>query len=196
MTFRRPLAVLVAAALAGSLAACLGSVDIGGTLTGLPTGASVTLQNNGTDNLTLTANGDFTFSDAIGDGETYSVTVLTQPVGATCVVTNGTGTVEESTSSSITSVTVTCTANTAITGTVAGLGSGLNLVLQNVGSNGTTTLTVTENGPWAFTGTPTEGSAYAVTVKTNPPGQTCSVTTNATGTYRAGTATAVAVTCV
>src|SRR5690348_905891 len=127
MTFRRPLAVLLAAA----LTACLGSVDIGGTLSGLPSGSSVTLQNNGTDDLTLTADGSFTFSDAIGDGETYSVTVLTQPVGATCVVTNGTGTVAESSTSSITSVTVTCTATAGIAGTITGLASGLTMVLQN-----------------------------------------------------------------
>jgi hypothetical protein len=190
MTFRRPLAVLLAAA----LTACLGSVDIGGTLSGLPSGSSVTLQNNGTDNLTLTADGSFTFADAIGDGETYSVTVLTQPVGATCTVTSGSGTVSESSSSSITSVVVTCTATAAITGTVSGLNSGFNLVLQNVGSNGTTDLTVTANGNWAFAGTPTSGSTYAVTVKTQPPGQTCTVASG-TGTYTTGTATAVRVTC-
>jgi len=191
MNFRRPLAVLLAAA----LTACLGSVDIGGTLSGLPAGSSITLQNNGGDNLTLTANGSFTFSDAIADGESYSVTILTQPAGATCVVTSGTGTVAESTSSSITSVVVTCTATAGISGTVSGLASGLNLTLQNVSGGVTSELIVPKDGSWIFPGTPTSGATYAVTVKTQPPGQTCSIP-NGTGTYTSGTATAITVTCV
>lgn len=188
MTFRRPLAVLLAAA----LTACLGSVDIGGTLSGLPSGSSVTLQNNGTDNLTLTADGSFTFADAIGDGESYSVTVLTQPVGATCTVTGGSGTVSESSSTSITSVGVTCVATSSISGTVTGLASGLNLTLLN---NGTTELIVPKDGAWSFAGTVASGTTYNVTVKTQPIGQTCTVT-RGTGTYTSGTATAIQVTCV
>jgi hypothetical protein len=40
----------------------------------------------------------------------------------------------------------------------------------------------------------TTGTAYTVTVKTQPLGQTCNVT-NGTGTFTVGTATAVAVAC-
>ena len=189
MNFRRPLAALAAAALAASLAACLGSIDIGGTLTGLPSGASVTLQNNGGDNLTLTADGAFTFSEAIADGETYSVTVLTQPVGATCAVSGGSGTVSESSSTSITSVVVTCTASSSVSGTVTGLVAGTAVTLTNGGVD----LPVTSTS-WVFPGTLASGASYDVTVKTQPLGQTCTVT-NGKGTYTSGTATAVAVTC-
>jgi hypothetical protein len=47
---------------------------VGGTLTGLPAGDTVTLQDNGSDNLTLSNNGTFTFPTALPNGHTYSVT--------------------------------------------------------------------------------------------------------------------------
>ena len=52
---------------------------LGGTLTGLASGASVTLQNNGGDDLSLTADGGFSFATALTDGSAYSAAVLTQP---------------------------------------------------------------------------------------------------------------------
>ncbi len=65
---------------------------IGGTLSGLSAGNSVTLQNNNTDDSTLTDNGDFIFSMALDDLTTYEVTVLDQPEGQFCSVTNASGT--------------------------------------------------------------------------------------------------------
>lgn len=50
------------------------------------------LQDNGGDNLAVTANGAFTFATPVVAGATYSVSVLTQPSGATCTVQNGSGT--------------------------------------------------------------------------------------------------------
>jgi hypothetical protein len=49
---------------------------IAGTVSGL-TGTGLVLQNNGTDSLSITADGSFTFSTPIADGSTYNVTVLT-----------------------------------------------------------------------------------------------------------------------
>jgi hypothetical protein len=57
---------------------------------------SVTLQNNLTDDLVVDANGAFVFATALADGSTYDVTVLTQPTGQTCDVTNGNGTISSS----------------------------------------------------------------------------------------------------
>ena len=54
-------------------AAC--AFTVGGTLTGLPAGDTVTLQDNGSDNLTLSNNGTFTFPTALPNGQAYSVTV-------------------------------------------------------------------------------------------------------------------------
>ncbi|MCC5865345.1 MAG: choice-of-anchor D domain-containing protein [Wenzhouxiangella sp.] len=65
---------------------------IGGTLSGLSAGNRVTLQNNNTDVLILTTNGDFTFSAPLDDLTTYGVTVFEQPDGQLCSVTNASGT--------------------------------------------------------------------------------------------------------
>ena len=75
---------------------------IGGTLTGL-SGALV-VQNNGGDDLTLTADGDFRFSMPIAEGDSYNVTVLTQPNSRTCTVSNGAGTV----SAEVSDVAINC----------------------------------------------------------------------------------------
>jgi hypothetical protein len=65
---------------------------VGGTLSGLSAGTSVTLNNNG-QTLTLAANGLFAFPGLLAAGTTYNVVVSTQPAGLTCSVTNPTGTV-------------------------------------------------------------------------------------------------------
>ena len=82
---------------------------IGGTVSGLV--GSVTLQNNSTDTLTLTTNGNFTFSNALNSGSSYSVSILTQPSGQTCSVSNGSG----SLTANVTNVTVSCINNVATT---------------------------------------------------------------------------------
>ncbi len=69
----------------------------------------MTLLDNGTDSLTVTANGAFTFKTALATGATYSVTVGTQPTGETCTVTNGSGTVG---SANVTNVAVACSSGT------------------------------------------------------------------------------------
>jgi hypothetical protein len=68
---------------------------VGGTLTGLPAGDTVTLQDNGSDNLTLSNNGTFTFPTALPNGHTYSVTLYTTSGGMpiSCTLTSGSGTI-------------------------------------------------------------------------------------------------------
>ena len=58
------------------------SYTVGGTVSGLT--GTVVLQNNGSDNLSVSADGLFTFGTALNNGATYTVTVLTQPTGQTC----------------------------------------------------------------------------------------------------------------
>ncbi len=153
---------------------------IGGMVTGL-SGSGLVLQDNGGDNLTVTASGSFTFATAITSGGAYAVTVLTQPSSPTqtCTVTSGTGTA----TANVTSVQVACAAPTfTIGGTVSGL-LGTGLVLQDNGGNN---LSVTANGSFTFTTALASGTAYKVTVLTQPSGptQTCTVT-NGTGTATA-----------
>jgi hypothetical protein len=81
---------------------------VGGTLTGLPAGDTVTLQDNGSDNLTLSTNRTFTFPTALPNGHAYSVTVSGTSGGTptTCTVTaNGSGTIS---GANVTNVAVQC----------------------------------------------------------------------------------------
>ena len=61
------------------------------------------LQDNGGDDLSVTANGSFTFATSLASGAAYSVTVKTNPSGQTCTVASGSGTVG---SANVTSVAV------------------------------------------------------------------------------------------
>ncbi len=163
---------------------------IGGSVTGL-SGTGLVLQDNGGDNLSVTAAGPFTFTTQLASGAAYNVTVMTQPSGQTCTVASGTGTV----SANVTNVAVSCT-NTAATvtigGTVTGL-TGTGLVLQD---NGGDNLTITKNGSFTFATALASGAAYAVTVSTQPtsPSQTCTVTSGS-GTTASANITSVAVNC-
>ena len=82
--------------------------SVGGTLTGLPYGETVTLQDIGADNLTLSANGTFTFPTALPNGHAYSVTVSgtsgINPIA--CTITNGSGTIS---GTNVTNILVQCT---------------------------------------------------------------------------------------
>src|SRR6266581_4313909 len=167
------------------------SFAIGGTTSGLS--GTVVLQNNGGDNLAVSANGTFTFSTAIVSGAAYSVAVLTQPTNPSqsCTVTNGSGTVG---STNVTNVAVSCATNTfTIGGTVSGL-SGTGLVLRNNGGND---FTVSANGTLPFSPAIASGAAYSVAVLTQPtnPSQSCTVT-NGSGTVGSANVTNVAVSCV
>lgn len=51
-------------------------ITIGGTISGLTTGESAQLRNNGTDSLTVSANGSFTFPTPLASGANYYVTVM------------------------------------------------------------------------------------------------------------------------
>ena len=164
---------------------------VGGTVAGL-SGTGFVLQNNGGNDLAVTANGAFHFTTEIQSGQTYAVTVKTQP-GApnqACVVTGGTGTVM---AGNVVSVSVNCTTDQyTVGGTVAGL-AGTGLVLQNNAGND---LPVNANGGFAF---PPQNDAtpYAVTVKTQPSAnsQTCTVT-NGTGTLAGANYSGVTINCV
>ena len=89
------------------LAGCGGNTySVGGTITGLS--GTVVLQNNSSNNLSVSANGAFTFAGYFTGGSAYNVTVLTQPAGQSCSVSAGSGSVNKT----ITTVVVTCTNTT------------------------------------------------------------------------------------
>ena len=163
--------------------------SVGGTISGLS--GTVVLENNGGNDLSTSANGTFTFSTLLAQGAAYNVTVKTNPSGQTCSVTNPSGTVA---AANVTNVSVTCVTVIPPTYSVGGTISGLSgtVVLENNGGND---LSTSANGTFTFSTLLAQGAAYNVTVKTNPSGQTCSVT-NPSGTVAAANVTNVSVTCV
>jgi hypothetical protein len=176
---------------AAMLSACGGNTDatIGGSVSGLAAGTSVALQDNGADTVTVSANGTFAFPTGVLANGNYVVTVLTQPVGQSCTVTNGSGSVDAS-SDNVSTVSVTCVATATLGGTLTGLAAGVAVTL----SNGAELLPLATNGGFAFAGIVTAGTTYQVSVATQPVGQTCTVL-NGTGTVSASSSTAITVTC-
>lgn len=77
--------------------------------------------------------------------------------------------------------------------TVGGTISGLSgtVVLQN---NAADDLTATEDGSFTFSTAIADGATYEVTVKTNPTGETCTVT-NGSGTISGANVTNISITC-
>lgn len=187
------LSLLPAAALLLALAGCGGSqnwspnaayVSVGGSVAGMPSGGLVLLD-NGTDPLTVNANGGFTFALKLAPNAAYAVTVQTQPQGAVCSVNNGTGTA----TSNVTSVSVVCLPDVTVGGTVTGTNGGIVVLTDNQ----TDTLAVGSDGSFTFAQKIHDGGAYHVTVQTAPNGEVCTVT-NGAGTA-SGNVTSVSVTC-
>jgi hypothetical protein len=146
----------------------------GGTVTGL-TGTGLVLQNNGGDNLSVSAKiSSFTFPTAVASGGAYSVTVFIQPAGQVCTVNNGSGT----STANVSTVSVVCNQAYSIGGSILGL-TGTGLVLQD---NGGDNLTLSANATsFAFTfdgPIPTGGAIYSITVLSNPASQACTVANN------------------
>jgi uncharacterized repeat protein (TIGR03803 family) len=119
----------------------------------------------------------------------YAVTVQSQPAGLACSVHNGTGTMP---AGAVTNIAVTCTDQPfSLGGIITGLGNHTGLVLTNGGEP----LTVAA-GSTSFT-LPTAvsfGTAYSVTVLSNPAGLTCSAS-NASGTMPASNVTGIVIAC-
>src|ERR1700722_3153371 len=78
--------------------------SIGGMVTGL-VGSGTVLMNNGSDAITTSANGSFTFDTPLASGASYSVSVESRPA-QTCTITNGSGTIG---SAAVTDIAVDCT---------------------------------------------------------------------------------------
>jgi 6-phosphogluconolactonase (cycloisomerase 2 family) len=154
---------------------CVNTYSIGGTVSGL-VGAGLVLQNNGAGNLPLTVSGAFSFATRVAAGAAYDVTVLTQPSGSTCTVTNGTGTAN----ANLTNVVITCTsqgglalvANSGVTNGTNGLSvyrvnaaTGALSLLSNVNAgNAPYAVAVTPNGLYAYVSNQQGGtvSSYSV----------------------------------
>ncbi len=172
------------------------TATVGGTLSGLAQGASVILEDNGGDALTLTANGAFTFKTAVtGPTDAYAVTVNTQPTtpNQICTVANGSGTA----TANVTNVAVSCVLSYTIGGTITGL-TGSGLVLQNSSDQEQLTIPAANgNQPFTFKQLVPTGTAYTVSISTQPsnPTQTCVITPGTASGTATANVTSVAITC-
>jgi|GEM_PF-967937 len=136
----------------------------------------------------------FEFNNKLDNGQAYTVTIIAQPAGQYCSLTNPSGVV---TGADVTNVAAYCETLPAegpyeVGVTVSGLlGSGLSLQL-----NGGEELSFTGNGYKTFTTTLADGAAYAVTLfkLTADPLQLCEVR-NGNGTIASAHVTNVSVVC-
>ncbi|WJF89159.1 NHL repeat-containing protein [Paraburkholderia bonniea] len=104
------------------------SFKVSGTLSGLAEGARVELRNNGTDDLSVRANGSFSFATPV-PGPTYTVTVSKQPAWQFCTVTQP----DNKASAEVSGVSVSCKAALAQVSTLSGQ-PGMNGMADGTGS--------------------------------------------------------------
>jgi hypothetical protein len=137
----------------------LGTLSIGGSVSGYSGGTGFALQNNGGDTLTITKNGAFKFPTLVPVNGAYKVTVSGQPSGPnqTCTVSLGTGTA----TANVTNVSVVCPAvfhpiNVSVVGVLGANGA---MQLQD---NGGDNLLTPKNGDYVFATTIAHGSSYDV----------------------------------
>ncbi len=158
--------------------------SVGGTVSGLAgANSAITLKDNGGDAMTVKSNGAFVFPKKIQGGDTYDVTIASEPTNPpqNCMASGAKGTVV----GDVTSVTVTCAAPAqyTVSGTIenlTGSNSGLLLAL-----NGQSTFTARGSGTFMFIATVEAGQQYDVSIAQQPtnPRQSCSIT-NASGEAR------------
>jgi hypothetical protein len=129
---------------------------IGGTMSGLT--GTIVLQKNGYDDITLTADGAFTFPTPLIDSSKYNIIIKTPPSGQVCGISNGSGTV---TGENVTNIAVDCSDGTN-TPPVANAGPD-----QNVATG--STVTVNGSGSWDSDGD-TLNYSWSITAK--PAGST------------------------
>ena len=149
------------------------SYTVSGTVVGLYSGQSVTLQNNSGDDLTVSDNTSFSFTTKVAQGATYLVTVKTQPTAQTCTPNLNSGVVSDN----VSDVSIICSYTVyTVSGSVSGL-SGTLVLQNNYGSD----QTLTSDGSFSFE--VASSAKYNVRAKTQPNGK-C-VVSNGTGTTSA-----------
>lgn len=163
--------------------------SVGGTLQGLA-GTGLILQNNGTDDIAVGADGVFRFPAAIPNGGIYVVTVSQQPFSpkSSCTILNGSGNIR---GGDVTNVQVSCSVTEAsLGGHVDGLDA-IGLVL----ASGDEQIALAKSGDFVFFEPTERGNQYAVSIVQQPEGETCTVN-GGTGTITAENERGVAVECI
>ncbi len=157
---------------------CVPGVPIGGAVSGMTDGSSVTLAytaGDRTDSVAVTANASFQFSRYAVDKSNYTVNVALAPVAQYCKVNNATGTVNLANPAASATVAVVCQAAVPVKFTLSGLTTGTALTLVNNANGAADKITLSTDGTYAFNFSYLSGVSYAVAVATQPSGQTCKV---------------------
>jgi hypothetical protein len=153
------------------------SYTIGGTITGLTSGQTVTFAALGGSNATSVVGTSsesipFTLNGTVSNTGNYNVIIASQPSAETCTVNNPTGTI---TNANINNISVTCSSNPVnVNITVAGLTAGNSVTLYN-NANYANAFVANANRAYngAFVLAPSAN--YNITVASQPAGQTCTV---------------------
>jgi large repetitive protein len=148
-----------------------------GTASGLRAGNVVVIQNNKGDSKALSKNEPFVFDSSVEVGKDYAITVKEQPVGASCVVVNGTGIIGQE----LANIDVRCEPTSSVIGLTMGpiQGKDVTLALNGV------PMRLPETGNIAFPGLLPPGSVYSVTNLTPPSSNLVCSISNASGIVRA-----------
>ncbi len=170
-----------------AIAAEVNIYSVGGTITGLSATGLVLTDGLSSTNPEVGAN-SFVFTRKKPTGAAYAVTVLSNPAGQVCTVSNGSGSIS---SQSVTNVSVSCSNSPGVLGgTISGLTSA-GLILKNGADELTVPLGETS---FKFSASVSDSSNFLVTVKTQPTGKTCSVA-NGSGVMTSAGVSNVQITC-
>ena len=162
--------------------------SVGGSVSGLS--GTVVLQDNASDTLSVSANGPFTFGTQLASGGAYAVTVTTNPSGQTCTVASGSGAMASANSPTWPSPVPPAAADRRTRWAGRCRGCPGRWCCRTTAA----TPSASARRPFTFGTQLASGAAYAVTVQTNPSGQTCTVASGS-GTIASANVTNVAVSC-
>lgn len=160
------------------------------TVAGLSAGKQVVLT-DGSNNVTATLNSIYTFPTQLQNNSQYQVSITTQPIGQTCTIAYGSGTIS---SASISNVLVNCSTNPAPNYTIGITASGLGAGKTAVVTNGIDSVSITANTSYTFTTQQTNSTNYLITVTSQPVGQFCFIT-NGSGTVNNANVITPAISC-
>ncbi len=142
--------------------------------------------NVGTKTINIGA-GDTSFETTVYGNKDYALAIASNPTNQVCTLSNSG---IENLSGDVTNLTITCsTSSFSLGGTVSGLGAGSVAISVNSGQN----LTLSANGSFSFPNTLANGTAYAVTITTQPSAYHCDLS-NGTGTI-ASTVSNLSISC-
>jgi D-alanyl-D-alanine dipeptidase len=163
---------------------------VGGSVSGLASGQTVTVANVSGLSASFSANGTYTFVANVPGGANYSLSISAQPVGQTCSISNASGTIA---GAGVSNVTVNCV-NILYTvgGTVSGLANGQNVTVADASG---VSARFSANGAYTFVANVSSGATFNLSVTAQPVGQICSIS-NASGTIIGAGVSSVSVNCI